>query len=89
MIYCRYSPILLHLSLLAPILGQFMARVFTGKPHLLSRPLGWLERSIYGLCGIPANHEMSWKQYAVSLLWFNGLGFLIVFVLQVTQSWLP
>jgi K+-transporting ATPase ATPase A chain len=32
---------------------------------------------------------MSWKQYAASLLWFNGLGFLIVFVLQVTQRWLP
>ena len=73
------------LIVLAPILGQFMARVFAGKPHLLSRPLGWLERSTYKLCGIPANHEMSWKRYAASLLWFNALGFLIVFVLQMTQ----
>ncbi len=77
------------LIVLAPILGQFMARVFTGKPHLLSRPLGWLERITYRLCGIPANHEMSWRQYAASLLWFNGLGFLIVFILQITQHWLP
>ncbi len=74
---------------LAPILGQFMARVFTGKPHLLSRPLGWLERSTYRLCGVHADHEMSWKQYTASLLWFNGLGFLMVFVLQVAQRWLP
>jgi len=77
------------LIVLAPILGQFMARVFTGKPHLLSRPLGWLERNTYRLCGISADHEMSWKQYATSLLWFNGLGFFIVFVLQVVQRWLP
>jgi K+-transporting ATPase ATPase A chain len=77
------------LIVLAPILGQFMARVFTGKPHLLSRPLGWLERNTYRLCGISADHEMSWKQYAASLMWFSGLGFLIVFVLQVTQRWLP
>jgi len=77
------------LIVLAPILGQFMARVFTGKPHLLSRPLGWLERSTYRLCGVHADHEMSWKQYAASLLWFNGLGFLIVFVLQIAQRWLP
>jgi potassium-transporting ATPase potassium-binding subunit len=77
------------LIVLAPILGQFMARVFTGKPHLLSRPLGWLERNTYRLCGISADHEMSWKQYAASLLWFNGLGFLIVFILQITQHGLP
>jgi K+-transporting ATPase ATPase A chain len=77
------------LVVLAPVLGQFMARVFTGKPHLLSRPLGWLERSTYRLCGVHANHEMSWKQYAASLLWFNSLGFLIVYVLQITQHWLP
>ena len=77
------------LIVLSPILGQFMARVFTGKSHLLSRPLGWLELSTYRLCGISADHEMSWKQYAASLLWFNGLGFFIVFVLQVAQRWLP
>ncbi|MCX6831557.1 MAG: potassium-transporting ATPase subunit KdpA, partial [candidate division Zixibacteria bacterium] len=77
------------LIVLAPILGQFMARVFTGQPHVLSRPLGWLERNAYRLCGISADHEMSWKQYAASLLWFNGLGFLIVFILQITQHGLP
>jgi potassium-transporting ATPase potassium-binding subunit len=77
------------LIVLAPILGQFMARVFTGKPHLLSRPLGWLERTTYRLCGVRADQEMSWRRYATSLLWFNGLGFLIVFILQITQHWLP
>ena len=77
------------LIVLAPILGAFLVRVFTGKQHILIRPLGWLERSTYELSGVNATSEMTWKQYAKALLWFNGLGFMLVFLLQITQNSLP
>jgi K+-transporting ATPase ATPase A chain len=57
-----------------PLLGTYMYRVFSGQGHLLTRPLGWLERSIYRLLGIDPDAEMSWREYCKSLLVFNALG---------------
>jgi potassium-transporting ATPase potassium-binding subunit len=73
---------------LAPIMGNFMARVFNDKKHILSLALGWAERGVYKICGIDQSEEMSWKQYTGALLIFNALGFLAVFLLQVLQSYL-
>ncbi len=77
------------LIVLTPLLGGFMARVLGGQRHLLSAPLGWLERLIYRLSGVNPAEETHWKTYAWALLWFNFFGFLVVFLLQVTQQWLP
>lgn len=77
------------LILLTPVLGKYMKKVLCGEKHLLTPVLGWLERGIYRFCGIDAQEEMNWKKYLVSLLWFNLFGFIIVFVLQLTQAWLP
>ena len=74
---------------LTPILGNFMYKVFTGEKHLLSAPLNWLERLIYKLVGVDATEETNWKSYAFGLLAFNLIGFLFVFVLQLTQAYLP
>jgi K+-transporting ATPase ATPase A chain len=48
-----------------------------------------LERWIYRLCGVDADAEMGWKQYAIALLIFNALGGLVVYALQRAQLWLP
>jgi potassium-transporting ATPase potassium-binding subunit len=77
------------LVLLAPPLGQYMARVFDGKRTLLHPVLGWLERLIYRFCGVGETEEMNWRAYAGALLWFNAIGFGIVFVLQMIQKMLP
>ncbi len=74
---------------ITPLLGSFMARVFEGEHHLLSTPLGWLERGVYRASGIDAKEEMGWKTYAWTLLAFNVLGFLTVFLLQIFQAYLP
>lgn len=76
------------LTLSVPLLGGFMANVFMGKSHFLSKPLGWLERLIYRLSGAPL-HEQDWKTYTVSLLAFNGVGLVVVFLLQMLQAFLP
>ena len=77
------------LILLTPVLGKYIKQVIGGEKHLLTPIFGWFERGIYRVCGIDAQEEMNWKKYLASLLWFNFLGFVIVFALQLTQAWLP
>jgi potassium-transporting ATPase potassium-binding subunit len=74
---------------LTPILGNYMYKVFTGEKHLMSAPLGWLERLTYKFVGVDAKEETNWKTYAFGMLLFNFIGFLFVFLLQLTQAYLP
>mgnify|MGYP001605945395 FL=1 len=32
---------------LTPLLGGWMARIYSGEKHFLQRPLGWLEQLFY------------------------------------------
>ena len=73
---------------LAPFLGKFMARVFDGERHVLSF-LSPVERGIYRISGIRSDREMNWKQYLAALLVFNTLCFLVVWIVLMTQKWLP
>ncbi|MFO1525329.1 MAG: potassium-transporting ATPase subunit KdpA [Turneriella sp.] len=73
----------------APFIGRFMARVFQGERTWLTPVIGPLERFTYRLSGIKPTVEMNWKQYALALMIFNLIGFLIVFALQLWQSHLP
>jgi len=74
---------------LTPILGNFMYKVFKGEKHLMSAPFGWLERLTYRFVGVDSTEETNWKSYAFGLLLFNLIGFLFVFLLQLTQAYLP
>ena len=74
---------------LTPIMGNFMYKVFTGEKHLMSAPLGWLERLTYRFSGVNSSEETNWKTYTFGLLLFNLIGFLFVFLLQLTQAFLP
>ena len=87
--YLQIALYLLALIILTPLLGGFIARVLQGERHILSKPLGWLERGIYRLAGVDPSEETHWKTYARALLAFNFLGFLTVFLLQMLQQWLP
>jgi potassium-transporting ATPase potassium-binding subunit len=74
---------------LTPILGNYMAKVFSGEKHILKSVLGWMERIIYQLASVDPEKETNWKTYTFGLLIFNLTGFLVLFLLQITQSWLP
>src|SRR5712664_3724461 len=74
---------------LAKPLGAYMARVYEGRGCGLDRALGWLERLIYRLAGVRPNEEMTWKTYAATMLLFNLVGLLAVYVLQRLQGILP
>jgi K+-transporting ATPase ATPase A chain len=85
-------PILLFLcvlTLFAVPLGEFMAKVFSGRSNFLTRIVGPVEKLLYRLFGIDERDEMSWKTYAFSLVIFNAIGIVVLFVLQLIQGWLP
>jgi K+-transporting ATPase ATPase A chain len=73
----------------APFLGRYMAAVFEGRRNLLTPVVRPLERFCYRLCGVDEKAEMSWQQYALAFLLFNGLGFVVLFLLQIVQGRLP
>jgi K+-transporting ATPase ATPase A chain len=77
------------LTLFAVPLGEFMAKVFNGRRNFLTRIVGPGEKLLYRLFGIDAREEMSWKTYAFSLVIFNAIGIVVLFVLQLIQGWLP
>ncbi len=76
------------LALVKP-LGAYMARVYEGRPVLLARILGPIERLIYRLSGVRPGEEMGWKTYAGTMLLFNLVGLLVVYALQRLQGLLP
>jgi K+-transporting ATPase ATPase A chain len=85
-------PILLFLcvlTLFAVPLGEFMAKVFNGRRTFLARIIGPVEKLLYRLFGIDERDEMSWKAYTFSLVTFNVIGIVVLFVLQLIQGWLP
>jgi K+-transporting ATPase ATPase A chain len=73
----------------SPLLGGFMARVWEGQPHLMSKLLGWLERLTYKLTGVDPQVGMGWKTYTWAFVWFNVVGFGVLFLLQMLQAHLP
>ncbi len=70
-------------------LGRFIARVYQGERTILSVPLGPLERGLLRAAGVRADADMSWKEYALSVLAFNFAGMLAVYALQRVQGSLP
>ncbi len=68
-----------------PLLGTYMAHVFTGKVHFFR----WLENLCYYISGADPNEEMSWSDYGKALLLFNSLGFITLFFQQLIQGYLP
>lgn len=77
------------LLLLAKPLGVYIANVYENRPVVLNRCLAPFESALYRLSGVKAGQEMTWKEYTAVLLWFNFFGGLVVFILQITQAYLP
>jgi len=87
-----YFQIILFLALLiglTPVLGKFMYKVFSGEKHIMIPVFGWLEKLTYKLIGVNPDEETNWKSYTFSLLIFNLLGFIFVFLIQLFQAQLP
>lgn len=70
-------------------LGAYMARVFQGQRTFMHPVFGWLETLTYKVSGIRPDVEQRWTQYTASLLSFSIFGFLLVYLLQRLQGFLP
>jgi K+-transporting ATPase ATPase A chain len=70
-------------------LGAYMARVFDGQRTFLHPVLRWLEVLTYQLIGVREDVEQRWTQYTASLLSFSIFGFLLTYLLQRAQGFLP
>jgi K+-transporting ATPase ATPase A chain len=73
----------------APLLGRYIANVYEGGPSRLDRVFSPLERLIYRACRIDPEREQRWNIYALSLLAFSVVGFLLLYLMQRIQSGLP
>jgi K+-transporting ATPase ATPase A chain len=85
----QLSIFMIVLLLLVKPLGLYMASVFEKKSCILDPVLGPVERFFYKCCGIDAAQEMNWQHYLFALLVFNFMSFLFLFVILLTQAWLP
>ena len=70
-------------------LGRFMTRVFNHERTFLDPVLRPLERLIYKLTWVDEKHEMSWKEYCVSMLLFSAVSMLVLYGLERLQGFLP
>ena len=70
-------------------LGSYIARVFAGERTFLHPVLRWLEVLTYKVSGVREDVEQRWTQYTASMLSFSIFGFVILYVLQRVQAYLP
>ena len=70
-------------------LGKYMVRVFNYEKTCGERFFAPLENIFYKMAKVDPRAEMPWKEYCLNLIIFNALGMLSLFVLQLTQAFLP
>ncbi len=70
-------------------LGAYMTRVFEGRRTFLHPVLRPLEALTYRLIGVREDAEQRWTMYTASLLSFSIFGFVLVYLLQRAQGFLP
>jgi K+-transporting ATPase ATPase A chain len=80
---------LLAIFLATPMLGGYMARVFTRQRTLIDPIMRPLERVVYRLTGVNEDREMRWTEYAVALLLFSVVSMVVLYAIQRLQAVLP
>ncbi len=85
----QYAVFLLIVLVLVKPVGGYLARVFAGEKTFLNPLLRPVERSIYALCRIDAEQEMTGKQYALAFVLFSLAGTLLLYAILRLQQFLP
>src|SRR5690349_1585983 len=74
---------------LTPLLGGYMARVYTGERVFVSRLVEPVERLLYRLLRVEPAQGQDWKAYARSLLVLSALFWLALYLILRTQTLHP
>jgi potassium-transporting ATPase potassium-binding subunit len=79
---------LLLLATVRPV-GIYLARVLEGERTWLTPVLRPIERLLYKLCGVRAESEMNWRQYAFAVLGFSAVSLVLTYIIERAQALLP
>lgn len=79
----QFGLILGIMTILAVVLGKWLARVFTSPSHNV------VERGTYAVLGVDPSEGMSWKRYGMVLLLSNAAMMLVGYLLLRVQEYLP
>lgn len=85
----EFAIFIILLFVVARFLGRYMFDIFADNSKRKIPVLSFLETATYWICGIDAKQEMTWKNYALAVLYFNVLGLVFLFFLQLAQGILP
>jgi potassium-transporting ATPase potassium-binding subunit len=86
------------LVIVCPFLGYYIYTIFSKEENSIKNinkywhPLylfSKIELLIYKICKVDKLQNMDWKKYLFSVLIFNFFGFVLLFILQMIQKWLP
>jgi potassium-transporting ATPase potassium-binding subunit len=84
--FAFYSIVLL---LLTRPVGIYLARVLERERTWLDPVLRPVERLIYKLCGVHADAEMNWREYAYAMLGFSAITLVLTYAVERLQQFLP
>ena len=66
--------------------GLYLARVLEGGKTWLDPILRPIERLTYKLCGVQADKEMNWREYAFAILGFSAVSMVLTYTLERLQA---
>ncbi len=69
--------------------GIYLTRVLEGQRTWLDPVLRPCERLTYKLCGVNADQEMNWRQYAFAMLGFSAVSMVLTYIIERAQAVLP
>ena len=72
-----------------PILGSYIAKVFLGQKTFLDSLLSSIEKKIYDLTQVRSQEPMTGWQYAKALLYTNLVMGILVYLILISQGYLP
>jgi potassium-transporting ATPase potassium-binding subunit len=72
-----------------PLIGGYMAKIFSRQRTWLDPIMRPLERLVYRATGVNEHHEMRWTEYAMALLLFSVVSLIALYLMQRLQGLLP
>jgi potassium-transporting ATPase potassium-binding subunit len=74
------------LTAVTPLIGGYMARVFSGERVLLTPVLGPVERGLYRVMRTDPEREQDWKGYARTVIVFSLVSWLALYLILRTKG---
>jgi K+-transporting ATPase ATPase A chain len=74
---------------ITPIFGSYIAKVFLGQKTFLDPLLSTIEKKIYDLIQVRSQESMTGWQYATALLYTNLVMGILVYLILISQGYLP